>query len=336
MSLVPGTLDLRRKSMIAFARPTDHAHDVLAKRSSNFDLDKTIFQQLDGPFVVGKLKRIVQAARLDIEWYWSDYAAVEIMEQFSSIPPTIPHDAGIMEFMQNSCNFVMEHADGSFMDHLQFCCDYSAAHFKGHSPRVMLLHSIMGVGTNVFPMDVSLVPTLQGLVTETEWTHVEAFPSILRLLLYGPLLQELRHASKNSRLESLKRITFQRVIDNKALSMDASAFWIHLNYQLMHLLDFLPLANWSDHEDNMFLISFSVLHKVLVRTGNLFCEVDFSLTPAKRSPEAAPPMSLGGFIDANLPSPLKRKMATDSVLDFSQKINHSLRYSIEWETQSRL
>ena len=43
------------------------------------------------------------------------------------------------------------------MDHLQFVYDYSSNYFQGHSPRVLLLHSIMGVATNIFPM-VNLSP----------------------------------------------------------------------------------------------------------------------------------------------------------------------------------
>ena len=53
------------------------------------------------------------------------------------------------------CQVKAEHADGSFMDHLLFCHDYCAVHFKGHSPRVLLLHSILGVGTNIFPIKVA-------------------------------------------------------------------------------------------------------------------------------------------------------------------------------------
>ena len=62
---------------------------------------------------------------------------------------------------------------GSFMDHLTFCRDYCAAHYPGVSstPYVhresvaalehfltaacdyrLFIHSIMGVGTNIFPM----------------------------------------------------------------------------------------------------------------------------------------------------------------------------------------
>ena len=52
-------------------------------------------------------------------------------------------------------------------------------HFKDHSPRVLLLHSILGVATNYFPMKQELLPKLQGMLTDFENTHVEAFPSIL-------------------------------------------------------------------------------------------------------------------------------------------------------------
>jgi hypothetical protein len=36
--------------------------------------------------------------------------------------------------------------DGLFIGHLHFCSDYARLHLQGHSPRVLLLHSICGVG----------------------------------------------------------------------------------------------------------------------------------------------------------------------------------------------
>merc|ERR1712166_106132 len=86
--------------------------------------------------------------------------------------------------------FNVEHADGSFLDHLCFCRDYSSVHFRAYSPQVLFLHSIMGVGTNCFPMDASKIPQLKAMLTDFEFTHIEAFPSILRLL-YTPLLSFL-------------------------------------------------------------------------------------------------------------------------------------------------
>jgi hypothetical protein len=53
---------------------------------------------------------------------------------------------------------------GSFLDHLQFCYEYSAAYFKQHSPRVLFLHSILGVGTNIFPMKKEDESTLSSMV----------------------------------------------------------------------------------------------------------------------------------------------------------------------------
>ena len=53
---------------------------------------------------------------------------------------------------------------GSFLDHLQFCYEYSAAYFKQHSPRVLFLHSILGVGTNIFPMKQEDESTLASMV----------------------------------------------------------------------------------------------------------------------------------------------------------------------------
>jgi len=328
MAVALVSLDLRRKSFIADGKPADHAQDILARRSASFDLDKTIFKTLDSA-----LTRIVQKDRLNIEVFWSDAAAHRILGRFASIPAALPHDQPILEFMQNDCSFVTEHADGSFMDHLQFCYEYSAAHFCGHSPRVMFLHSIMGVGTNYFPMDVTLIPKLQTLVTEAEMSHIEAFPSVLRLLLHGPLVQELTYAPN---LSELRRVKFHRVIDNFELSMDADAFWIQLNYQLVHLLDFLPVANWCDHQDNTFLVPFAALHAILVQSDRLLAHVDFDLTPAERSPDAAPPMTLGGFIVTMLPSRVKRAIARKSIAKFSAAISHSLSYTIEWDARCRL
>ena len=36
----------------------------------------------------------------------------------------------------------MEHADGSFLEHLVFCHDYAARYYPEHSPNVALLHSL--------------------------------------------------------------------------------------------------------------------------------------------------------------------------------------------------
>ena len=45
-----------------------------------------------------------------------------------------------------------------------------------------------------------------------------------------------------SALRRLRAITYFRVMDNLEVTMAGATFWEHLNYQLIHLLDFLPAA----------------------------------------------------------------------------------------------
>ena len=68
--------------------------------------------------------------------------------------------------MVDECDFSMEHADGTFLEHLVFCHDYSALHFPEYSPTVMLLHSILGTGTNTFAMEASKIDALKALLDD--------------------------------------------------------------------------------------------------------------------------------------------------------------------------
>ncbi len=118
------------------------------------------------------------------------------------------------------------------MEHLLFCRDYSAAHFKGHSPVVLLLHSVCGVATNLLPMKPSKLPLLAALLSPEELRQVTAFPSILRLLYAGPLLAALKEALGSGRLAKLQAVRFHRVMDNVPAELTAEEFWIQLNYQV--------------------------------------------------------------------------------------------------------
>ena len=92
----------------------------------------------------------MQTAKLSKHETWSPEVLAEIERAFAEVEPSLPRsvsdDAPIYNFMVKECDFALEHADGSFMDHLHFCSDYSSLHFSQHSPRVLLLHSICGVG----------------------------------------------------------------------------------------------------------------------------------------------------------------------------------------------
>jgi len=329
MAGVAGSLDFRRKAQIAWARATDHARDVVLQKNKKFDLDKTIFKSLEGT-----LPRIVMKDRLAVNVFWSDAAASRIEKAFSSVPVALEHDRALLQFMADECDFAMEHADGSFMDHLQFCYEYCTAHFKEHSPKVLLLHSIMGVGTNFFPMEMSKIPKLRSLITPFEMAHVEAFPSILRLLNHGPLLDELEACSDEKLRIRFAGIKFFRAIDNEGLFMGAESFWIHLNYQLIHYLDFLPIMNWQDNLDDNFMVPFRSLHRLLGRADQLRAHVDFEMPVHAKKGVA--PVTLGSALMSIAPSLLTRHMARQAVERFSAQIGHSLSYELSWSPASEL
>jgi hypothetical protein len=134
---------------------------------------------------------------------------------------------------------------------------YSAAHFTTQSPRILLLHSILGVASNYFAMRAGQIPKLRSLVSAHEFEHIEAFPSVLRLLVIDELLTALQHGVTAGL--QLRRLTFFRVIDNTPLEMDGKTFWTHLNFQLIHLLDFLPVADWAAAADERFFVVFRSL-----------------------------------------------------------------------------
>jgi len=171
----------QRKRAIALGRPSDAAGECDVVADPRFDIDKTIFGTLTSP-----VKRWVQSAKLNhVEtWHAEPLAGIESAFAAVSVPRSVSDDAPLFRFMAEECDFSLEHADGSFMDHLHFCADYSALHFSAltrrvgvclvsgvsspplareqdHSPRVLLLHSILGVGTNCFPMGAEKLPALR-------------------------------------------------------------------------------------------------------------------------------------------------------------------------------
>lgn len=307
-----GALDLRRQAAIAKGGIVDHRGDVVIQTDVTFDLDKTIFHTLEGFIQRAAIKRDIGVVP-----FWRDAAVERISAAYSKIERPLQEDKALKEFMMNECDFCMEHADGSFMDHLTFVHDYSAVHFKGHSPRVLLLHSIMGVGTNYFPMKAEKIPKLAALVTPAEMKHIEAFPSILRLLLTWQMTDELQ--SKLGSLDQLAGIKFHRVIDNKGLELDAEELWVQLNYQMVHLLDFAPTADWAE---NVSMTIFQVclgLYDFLNKAGQMRATVKLHPVPAS------------GFVPA-----FKKRLGVKAVRGFSGKIGHSLNYEIRWKPSSSL
>jgi hypothetical protein len=252
---------LQRKAAIAGGGAFDHAGKVRVTPIPDFDLDRTIFQTLEG-----KAARAVMKVRVGKEVHWDDSAGQAVQSSYEAAQKELPGiDPELLRFMVQECDFDVEHADGSFLDHLYFCFEYTALHYPQGSALVMLLHSILGTGTNTFAMSADKIPALQALMSPSDWTQTEAFPSVLRLLYAGGLRQELR--ANLHRADSIEAIRFHRVIDNAPITLTGEQLWEALNYQLIHLVDFLPVANWTTHQNDTSFILFRDLYDLMGRAG---------------------------------------------------------------------
>jgi len=175
---------------------------------------------------------------------------------------------------------------------------------------------------------VDKVPQLKSLVTDFEFRHVEAFPSVLRLLTVGNMLQDL--AANLEILDSLETVTFHRVLDNQSLVLDAESLWIQLNYQLMHLLDFLPVACWGVNWDEPLMQVFLELFALLKSAGKIQANVlDVKIDGETRLD--GQPTRLVDALVRMMPSALKRRLAASSITKFSKAIGHSLSYDLKFK-----
>ncbi|GMI10011.1 hypothetical protein TrLO_g15340 [Triparma laevis f. longispina] len=318
-----GELDVRRKCQIAIGGPTDHSGEVIVSAVPGFDLNSTIFGS-----VTGVLPRTVQKSKVAIELFWSDSAVRRVEKLFSPVPSPPSYKSQILDFMNDECDFAIEHADGSFMDHLKFCHDYSVHNYSTVSPLPMLLHSIMGVGTNFFPMKVDQIGRLKEMVSPQEFTHIEAFPSFLRLVLGTDFLEVIK--SRKNELHKLKGLNCNRVIDNTPLSLNGEDFWTQMNYQLLHMLDFLPAASWLSQLDDGFMWAFIQLHEILSDSGRLACKVDFDLSSGESTPDGMP-LTVGSILRGVIPDFIIKKLAQKAIGKFSKAIKHDLAYELIWE-----
>ena len=321
---VVATLNVQRKAAITLGGPVDHAGRVTVEPMADFDMGRTIFGGLRG------VARRVMHEKLAKETVWEGAVASEIeaayaAEQSSHPAPKI--DPRLIGFMKDECDFSMEHADGSFLEHLRFCHDYAARHYPGHSPNVALLHSILGTATNTFAMRAEKLPKLNALLSEFEAIHVEAFPSVLRLLYTG-LLDELEQ--NFHRLGKLNALHCHRVIDNEPLRIDAANFWINLNYHLMHFVDFTPPANWYTHRSDPLMQMFEKLSRLLERAGQRQAKVEVRFPKAPTAPEGETRTLFGRFSGLMLTPPVKLALARKSIRKYSEQCGHDLSYRLNW------
>ena len=322
---ISAPLNLQRKAALTRGGAVDHAGRVQIERMANFDMGRTIFGGLEG------LARKIMDEKLAKESVWDRDASAGVEAAYAeaeSAQPAPPIDQRLIDFMVNECDFSMEHADGSFLEHLVFCHHYAARHYPGHSPNVALLHSILGTATNTFAMDAAKLPMLKALLTNFEALHVETFPSILRLLYNDGLLNELEQ--NMYRLGELKALHFHRVIDNEPLAIDADNLWINLNYHLMHFVDFVPAANWSTHRADPLLQMFERLSSLLDRAGQRQAQVEIVFPQTKTAP-VGEHRSLFGRLSDGLPPAVKLTLARKAIQKYSALAGHDLSFRLEWK-----
>lgn len=315
----------QRKAAIARGAALEHTGHVRVEPIPSFDLDRTIFKTLEG-----KAARFVVTTRVGKEAHWDTAAAQAVQAEYTAARAAHPLPAvspALMQFLVSECDFDVEHADGSFLDHLYFCFEYTVLHYPQQSPLVMLLHSILGTGTNTFAMTADKIPALRELMSPSEWQQVEAFPSVLRLLYAGSLRQELRE--NIHRPDAISSITFHRVIDNAPITLSGRDLWIALNFQLIHLVDFLPVANWSVHQNDTSFILFRDLFDLLERAGKREAMVGYTPSALPRKLQGEP-QGVGAWLTTLIPVGVSERMAAKSVERFSQRIGHSLDYRISW------
>lgn len=164
--------------------------------------------------------------------------------------------------------------------------------------------------------------------------HVSAFPSFVRLLSVG--LVDAMGKLSGEELSEIKAVHFHRVIDNAEHSLSAQDFWIHLNFHLMHFLDFLPAAAWKPQLGEPLFQLFVELYDFLQRHGKIQCSIDFSLTsPGERADAAPLPLTLGTLLATRVPKRLARTLAAKAVRRFSREHRHSLRCEFEFQNTRR-
>lgn len=318
------SLNLQRKAAIASGGPADHAGKLTVEQMNDFDISRTIFGALSG------LPKMFMVEKLAKQPVWYDSAAAVVESDYAEADTTNPPpeiDRALIDFMVHECDFSMEHADGTFLQHLVFCHNYAAKYYPQHSSNVALLHSILGTATNTWAMVPAKIPQLKALLTDFEALQIEVFPSTLRLFYNGEFLEELEQ--NMSRLDQLDALHLHRVIDNEPLTIDAENLWINLNYHLMHFVDFVPAANWWTHRADPLLQMFERLSTLLDEAGQRRAVVDVAF-PKSKAAAIGEDRTWFGAMTGLLPASVTLGLAKKSIQEYSAKAGHDLSYHLEW------
>ena len=119
------------------------------------------------------------------------------------------------------------------------------------------------------------------------------------------------------------------MIDNEPITLSGEDLRIQLNYQLIHLIDFLPVANWTTHANETSFIVFRDLYDLMQQGGWLDANIAYTPASGPRT-RTGETHSLGSLLTTLIPVSLSEKMAAGSVRRFSERIGHSMDYGLTW------
>ena len=314
----------QRKYTLIHGTCKDHAGSVQITPIKDFDLDATIFKTLSG-----KIPRLFIKAKVAKKVQWEKEPDEKIRQEYQEMKQNFDAprvDENLLQFMTEECDFSIEHADGSFLEHLVYGYEYALRFYPQHSALVMLLHSILGTGSNTFAMENSKIPSLRKLLTEFEFTHIAAFPSFLRLM-YEPTFFTTILNNKDS-IDTYQGIRFHRVIDNLVMELSIEDLWIQLNYHLIHMIDFLPVANWQTHQSDPLIQICIQLIEFLDQMGQRQVQIEFPIPTTQFARPVQETLSMGSRLSNWIPASIKMKLATKSIRKFSEQIGHSLHFEL--------
>ena len=361
--LASPSMDVRRFDTIVHAGPMDFRENSLVQEVPNTDLDwsTTIFYTVTDPDLTARLQ-----ARFGKRTLWPDAVVREACQtalhlQLPAQQYTVPPD--VLDFMMRECDFKNEHAEGGFMDHLDFCAEYTARYFQTNratssagkkekdashqpilitaSPNVLFLHSICGVNTNLFPLEFDKIPDMQNFLTFHEYLHVQAFPCMLRLLwvehgLLDALWDQAASPEEPLLADQLQGVTVN-TFHGTQLTLEGDELWMHLNYHLIHLLDFMPVQHYETFAiQDGFTRLFVRLHEFLRTQDRLWATVRLDRigqVPGMTAPDQdLPTWEHLTSSQANKEDAAKVHAQLGKQLRaYSEAIGHDLSYELHWK-----
>jgi hypothetical protein len=169
------------------------------------------------------------------------------------------------------------------------------------------------------------LPQLAAILDSDELAHIQAFPSLLRVVIDHSLLEALRQVPDWSKITKL---TFNRLIDGAPIELTRSQLIVHLNFHLIHHLDFLPVVDWPTRATDGMFQSFVDMYTLLEERGKLEAKVDLSSCGVGPDGERISLLDVKKWMERGEDRLMKREASCRMTQGFSQMIQHDTRFKI--------